>query len=182
MYNPKYIYVTESGRYKLTPEGEDLLRQRYATTPNKLLKEALGCSYAILYRFTVTLGLQKDAVYHQRVLHDSMLHARTYYVADRANNPERYREIDRCRLEHVNRLRRRDWFRIISGEEPHYNFHYAPAHSKKIRLLRQRLWRHYYIPYTRYRCKHWYFAPETKRCLKIEAEAKELGFKFSCFR
>lgn len=183
MYNPKYIYIEGNWRtYKLTPEGEQMFRERFPITPAKAIARELGCGVASVYKLADFYEVKKDPTYKRETLRRIMLHARAYYVIDKEANPELYQERFQERGRRICRQRRTDELRIMSGEEPRYNFYFAPAHSKKKRDIRRALRRLGYIPYDQSRSMLWYFAPETRRCLSTERRAKEHGFKLLCFR
>lgn len=183
MYNPKYIYIEGHWRtYKLTPEGEQMFRERFPITPAKAIARELGCGIDMVYKLANSYEVKKDPTYKRETLRRVMLHARTYYVKDKEANPELYKERFQERGRRICRQRRTDELRIMSGEKPRYNFYFAPAHSKKKKNIRKALRQLGYIPYDKSRSMLWYFAPETRRNLCTERRAKEYGFKFSCFR
>lgn len=183
MYNPKYIYTEEGRRmYRLTPEGEQMFRSRFPITPAKDMAHELGCGIDMVYKLANSYEVKKDPTYKRETLRHAMLHARAYYVIDKKANPELYKERYKERGRRLHRQRRMDELRIMSGQEPHHNFYFAPAHSKKTRNIRQTLSLLGYIPYTQSRSMLWYFAPDTRRSLSTERRAKEYGFKFLCFR
>lgn len=183
MYNPKYIYIEGHWRtYKLTPEGEQMFRERFPITPAKTIARELGCGIDMVYKLANSYEVKKDPTYKRETLRRVMLHARTYYVRDKEAHPELYQERFQERGRRICRQRRMDELRIMSGEKPRYNFYFAPPHSKKTRKIRQTLCRLGYIPYDKECSTLWYFAPETRRNLCTERRAKEYGFKFSCFR
>lgn len=183
MYNPKYIYIADSRKtYQLTSEGEAFFRERFPTSSDRAMVKELGCSAATVYKLAAAYGVKRDPAYKRDLLRRVMLNARSYYVSDKAQNPERYQELFLKRGQRVWRQRRADELRIMSGEAPRYRFYFAPAYSKKLRYTRKWLRRLGYIPYDK-RCSFvWYFAPETKRSLQVERRAKEYGLKFLCFR
>lgn len=183
MYNPKYIYIEGHWRtYKLTPEGEQMFRERFPITPAKDIAHELGCGIDMVYKLANSYEVKKDPTYKRETLRRAMLNARAYYVIDKEANPELYQERFQERGRRICRQRRTDELRIMSGEEPRYNFYFAPAQSKKKRDIRRALRRLGYIPYDQSRSMLWYFAPETRRILSTERRAKEHGFKFLCFR
>lgn len=183
MYNPKYIYIEGHWRtYKLTPEGEQMFRERFPITPAKAIARELGCGIDMVYKLANSYEVKKDPTYKRETLRRVMLHARTYYVKDKEAHPELYQERFQERGRRICRQRRTDELRIMSGEKPRYNFYFAPAQSKKKRDIRRALRQLGYIPYDQSRSMLWYFAPETRRILSTERRAKEHGFKILCFR
>lgn len=183
MYNPKYIYIADSRRkYRLTSEGEAFFRQRFPTTTSKDVARELGCSIDAVYKLAAAYGVKKAPAYKRDMLRRVMLNARAYYVSDKAQNPERYQELFLKRGQRIWRQRRAEELRVMSGEAPRYRFHFAPAYSKKLNNTRKWLHRLGYIPYDKRGSFIWYFAPETKRSLRVERRAKEYGLKFVCFR
>lgn len=184
MFNPKYIYLGGKRRdtYLLTPEGEAFLRERFPTSPERAFAKELGCSVTTLYKFAAHYGVKKDPTYKRDMRLRAMLNARSYYESDRAKRPERYQELFLKRGQRICRQRRTEELRVMSGEEPRYRFHFAPAYSKKLKYVRKWLRHLGYIPYDRRGSVVWYFAPETKRSLRVERRAKEYGLKFLCFR
>lgn len=183
MYNPKYIYIADSRKtYQLTSEGEAFFRERFPTSSDKDMVKELGCSCATLYKLAAAYGVKRDPMHKRDMLRRVMLNARSYYVSDKAQNPERYQELFLKRGQRICRQRRAEELRIMSGEEPRYRFRFAPAYSKKLRYTRKWLRHLGYIPYDSRGSFVWYFAPETKRSLRVERRAKEYGLKFVCFR
>lgn len=181
MYNPKYI-TKEGNRFLLTPEGERWLRERFPTTLNSELLAALGIHRDTLLKFRAMLGLKKDEAFKQQVLKGCMAHACSVLAAQMEADPERFKAIYKRRGKRIMMQRRADVVRIMSGEKPRYNFRHSEGHQRECANVRRALHYYGYVPYTQYACKQWYFALETRRCLKLEQKARAFGYTFYCFR
>lgn len=185
------IYITDDNNYKrfvLTQQGEAYFKKYFPVTDNDTIARDLGCSRRTVVKFAQTLGLKKDASYISSCCRYAAncvsKSGFEKFLAGGRNfhKTKKFKEMMQDIQEKVRRTRRMEYIRLLNGDSQRTNIRFREPYSAKRKWYRTTMKRRHYIPETAKISLVFYYTDDTIRNLKVENNARKVGFTFHPFR